>query len=212
MKVLYAESDFWGQHKSFIQKYEAEVEKAYELCRKLLSNLSDSITFVVQASDTESIPELGLGAWAKNAELIILAIDPGIPYGEKETLTRVRGLVFHELNHTVRLKAGLWQKSFIDNCVFEGLGTAFERDFAKSAPLWGIYKKNEAKEWLEEVSSVAANDHYDYMYRHADGRRWIGYKVGTYIVDQAKEISGKSIPELTTLDYVEIKQLAGIKE
>jgi uncharacterized protein YjaZ len=48
------------------------------------------------------------------------------------------------------------------------------------------------------------------MFTHTDGRKWIGYKVGTYIIDQAMKNSGKSVIELTQMECVDILKLAKV--
>ena len=210
MKVVYAESSFWKIKQEFQQRYEAKVVRAYEAVQKILDNLPDNITFVVQTDSIDAIPETGEGGYTKNSRLIILSIDSGLPYGEDEVIERVRGTVFHELNHAARYESGLWHKTFLDSCIMEGLATVFERDFAKSKPLWGKYD-DEVKQWLQEILDNEV-DFYEYMYKHSDGRRWIGYKVGTYLIDEAIKKSGKSVIELTKLECNQIKQLVGIEE
>ena len=49
----------------------------------------------------------------------------------------------------------------------------------------------------------------EYMFIHPDGRRWIGYKVGTYIVDEAIKRSEKSVIELTQMECTDIIDAAG---
>jgi hypothetical protein len=46
------------------------------------------------------------------------------------------------------------------------------------------------------------------MSRHPDGRRRIGYKVGTYWVDQAMAKSGRSIADLTNMSTADVLALA----
>ena len=61
-------------------------------------------------------------------------------------------------------------------------------------PLWGLYDKKVIKDWVEEIRALPdgiVND--EYLYLHSDGRKWIGYKVGTYIVDEAMKKSGKTL-------------------
>jgi uncharacterized protein YjaZ len=48
------------------------------------------------------------------------------------------------------------------------------------------------------------------MFKHSDGRKWIGYKVGTWIVDEALKRSKKTIEQLTQLDCAEVRRLARV--
>jgi hypothetical protein len=46
------------------------------------------------------------------------------------------------------------------------------------------------------------------MFQHPDGRRWIAYKVGTYLVDRAIAASGKSSAELVLTPTREVLEMA----
>ena len=211
MKILFAESDFWKGHQDLKKKYEKSITNAYVEVGKLFQVLPKDLTFLVQVSVWECIPETGEGGYTKNSRLIILSLDPGLPYGEEYLLKTLKSTVFHELNHAVRYESSLWHKDFTDSCIMEGLATVFERDYGKSKPLYGHYKVAESKKWLKEITAFKDNYNWgDYMFKHPDGRRWIGYKVGTFIIDESIKNSGKSILDLTLLECVEIRNLAKI--
>lgn len=211
MKVLFAESKFWGKHPDFQVRYEGKILRAADAVRKLLKNVPSDVTFVVHTNSYDCIPETGDGAYTQNSRLILLSIDMGLPYGEEKLIEQVRGSIFHELNHAARFEQGIWHKAFMDRCLLEGLATVFERDYGGAKPLWGEYDADECRAWIEEIKDKFTEDqHYQYMFRHEDGRRWIGYKVGTYLIDEAKKNSGKTVIELTKLDCKDILLLAGI--
>jgi hypothetical protein len=44
----------------------------------------------------------------------------------------------------------------------------------------------------------------EWLSRHPDGRRWIGYKAGTYLVDQAMKRLNRSSAELVLTPTAEI--------
>jgi hypothetical protein len=50
------------------------------------------------------------------------------------------------------------------------------------------------------------------MNRHPDGRRWIGYKVGTSLADRARQASGLSLAELATVPTEQIVSWATGKD
>ena len=50
-----------------------------------------------------------------------------------------------------------------------------------------------------------------WMFQHPDGRRWIGYRAGTYIADQAIAASKLSAIELAATPTDEILQRAGMQ-
>jgi uncharacterized protein YjaZ len=47
------------------------------------------------------------------------------------------------------------------------------------------------------------------MFQHPDGRRWIGYRAGTLIVDRAIAASGASSAALVRVPTADILALAG---
>ncbi len=104
----------------------------------------------------------------------------------------LRASLFHELHHLTR--ASFEQpRSIVEHAVFEGMATAFERDFAGARTPWGDYPNN-VDEWARELRSVPANSPLEHwLYSHPDGRRWAGIKVGTYWTDRAmKELQQSS--------------------
>ena len=84
------------------------------------------------------------------------------------------------------------------------MATAFERDFAGTSPLWGDYPV-EVSSWVEELANQPpAANRTDWMFRHPDGRRWIGLRAGTYLVDQAMKRMNRSSAELVATPADEI--------
>lgn len=211
MKVLFADSKFWKDLSAdFQKKYGAEVEKSFKEASKLLPTGSVHINFLVQPSPYDLIPETHDAARTINSELIRLAFDPA--YAKEHTgeiLSHIKPSVYHEMNHAARFNIPIWHKSLLEWCLMEGLATVFERDRAGGKPLWGEYPENVA-DWLDEVKKAKDSERDKIMFRHSDGRRWIGYKVGTYMIDEAIKKSGKTIEELTALECDEIFKLAGI--
>jgi len=49
------------------------------------------------------------------------------------------------------------------------------------------------------------------MFKHPDGRRWIGYRSGAYIADKAMKASGLTASELARTSTAKILELAGVK-
>lgn len=192
-------------------QYKKEIEKAYKEVSKLLPFGSTHINFFVQPRFYGLIKHTGDSARTYNSEFIELAFDPTKDKkGLQIIMDGVRPSVYHEMNHAARFNIPIWHKTFIENCVLEGLATVFTRDYAGENAKWAQYPKN-VEEWLEEV--VAKKDQIDYgqyMYTHPDGRQWIGYKVGTYIIDQAIKNSGKTVIKLTEMECKDILKLSKV--
>ena len=123
---------------------------------------------------------------------------------------QLRSTMFHELHHQVRgwmQRGGRPKGGLLDAVVSEGLATAFERDVAGSSPPWGKYPA-EVADWDVELRALPDDaDFMQWMVLHDDGRRWIGYRTGTYIADQAIAMTGKTAAELATTSTDEILRL-----
>jgi uncharacterized protein YjaZ len=99
-------------------------------------------------------------------------------------------------------------ETFMDGVVAEGLATAFERDAAGRRPPWGRYPL-EVERWVEELRALPVTAHYPtWMFQHPDGRRWIGYRAGTYIADRAIIASGRSAADLVATSTADVLNAA----
>lgn len=181
--------------------------------RLLLPTLIPTVHLTVQVG-TFVIPETGEVGTAVAPGRVSWTVDPSRPGGVVALArSRLRFTLFHELHHLVRgwVKSGREPPTtFMERVVREGLATAFERDGAGSKPLWGDYPEN-VRNWVDELLALPTDANYpQWMFQHPDGRRWIGYRAGTYIADLAMAASGKSAAELVTVPTAEILRLAGV--
>lgn len=154
------------------------------------------------------IPETGEGGYTVDTELVLLTFDADVPYGKELLMKSLRERVFHELNHVYRWMDLKIDRHMLNSVVFEGLATAFEDEYAGAEPLWGKYDGEPVEEWLKELSTKTNTEYDAYFFRHADGRRWMGYKVGTWLVREAMKNSGKTVIELTRMQWRELIELA----
>jgi len=210
MKIHFADS-LYQIADDFRRRYVAEVTRAYRQASKLLPFGSPHINFFVQPREYSLIPETQDNAHTHNSEFIELAFNPLVgDKGLQVILDGVRASVFHEMNHAARFNIPIFHPRFIDHCIMEGLGTVFERDCGGSNPPYGKYPKNVA-DWLHEVIEQQDAISWEaYSFDHPDGRRWIAYKVGTYLIDQAVKNSGKTVSELTQMENAAILKMAAI--
>ncbi len=157
---------------------------------------------------SDVIPEIGAGATAVPPAWVRWTVDPTRPEGVLAiTETHLRAALFHEFHHLVR---GVRMNTLMDEVITEGAATAFERDFAGADPLWGQYP-DDVSAWVRELRALplgARRDHW--LFRHPDGRRWIGYKAGTYLIDQAMRRSGRNAADLVSVSTGDVLALAGV--
>jgi hypothetical protein len=183
--------------------------------RALLPNLTPAMELAaLTGTAAHVIPETGEIGTALNPNRVRWTVDPLRPGGVAATArAQLRSTLFHEFHHCVRgwvFAGGAPPTSFMDGVVSEGLATAFERDAAGRRPPWGQYSQ-EAAGWVVELLRLPLTAPYDeWMFRHPDGRRWIGYRAGTYIADRAIAASGLSAAQLVLVPTDEILKMAGI--
>lgn len=183
--------------------------------RKLLPKLPDKID--IEFDNSLLISATGTGGFAVAKDKIYLAFDPNFSGDKDLQLENLKGSYFHEAYHLVQGFTGEDTSipiPAISNAILEGAATVFERDRTKSDPLWGKYEDSVTMNlWTQEI--VGLGQPYDWrkykFYDSDTGRRWIMYKVGTYIVDEALDQNPQlKIEDLATLEPAAILKLARI--
>lgn len=195
-----------GHHFSDEEKtaIEGTVRETAAEVRVLLPTVPRELIVRVHAG-RDVIPEVGATAEVSPPNVVYWTVDPNRPGGVLQVVHKhLRATLFHELHHLVRGEG----HSFMDRVLSEGLATVFERDYSDAKPPWGNYPRN-VVDWIPEVAALPPDAPWDvWMGRHPDGRRWIGYKVGTYLVDRAMKQTRRSVVDLTALPTQEIVRLA----
>lgn len=182
--------------------------------RTYLGELNLDIELACQTGEFV-IPETGEIGTAITPTRVGWTVDPKLPGGVAGVArTQLRFTLFHELHHLVRgwvVYGGPERNSFMEGVVSEGLATVFERDFAGRETPWGQYP-SDVEEWVFELFELPVSAPYNqWMFQHPDGRRWIGYRAGTYIADRAVLASGLSVIDLTLVPSDEILRMSGIR-
>jgi hypothetical protein len=186
-------------------------ERAVVDARKHLPALPGHLRITLQAG-SRVIPETGEMGEVGLPSAVYWTVDPTHDGGVIAVVTaQLRATLLHEWYHLVR-EAKVPTHSLVDRAISEGLATAFERDVGKRGTPWGAYTA-EVDAWTAEFLALPrdARDR-DWMYLHPDGRRWIGYKVGTRLADRARLTSGLSLTELATVPTNQIVAWATGKE
>jgi hypothetical protein len=173
--------------------------------RGRVDGLPPRLTVIVRWGK-DVIPETGENGAAGFPGNVGWTLDP-----DRDTLstirTQLRPTLVHELHHLARASR-VQSRSLIDRVVAEGLATAFERDIAGVDPPWGTAPP-EIMAWTREIlAQPEASDPEPWMSRHPDGRRWVGMRVGTFLVDRARRSSGKTAADLVFTPSNEIVRLA----
>lgn len=141
-------------------------------------------------------------------------VDPRRPGGPTEVArSQLRSTIFHEFHHTVRghvFGDTELSNSLIELAISEGMASVFERDAAGGRDvLWAQYPKN-VDDWVRELLALPdGTDLRPWLFEHHDGRRWIGYRSGAYLVDQAMALSGLDSAALVHTSAADILEMAG---
>jgi len=179
--------------------------------RLLLPELPSDLK--VEFNNEWLIPEFGSGGFATSTEKIELAFD--MDFEDKDAqMKNLRATYFHECYHVVQGFVGYEDDiniSAIDDAILEGAATKFEMEYAEADPGWSHYPEDEiVLEWVEKIKSLPQN--YDYtkwkFYNPDNNERWIMYKTGVFIVDQALKNSELDIVDLVKMPAKEILKLA----
>ena len=189
---------------------EQVADRAAHDVRKLLPALPGGLRITVQAG-SRVIPATGETDRIGLPGAVYWTVDPTHEGGVVAVVNaQLRATLFHEWYHLVR-EARIATEPLADRAVNEGLATAFERDFGGAPAPWGAYSA-EVDAWTREFLSLPAGAPVrDWMYKHPDGRRWIGYKIGTSLVDRARKASGLSLAQLATVPTEQIISLANVQ-
>lgn len=179
--------------------------------RHILPSLPAQLDIKVQAGD-DVIEETGETGWTIPPNIVYWTVDPKRRERVLAIVNRqLRPTLFHEFHHLVR-GATIKPSSLMDIAITEGMATVFERDFTGASVPWGEYPDN-ISEWVKELMALpsdAVSKHW--TSRHPDGRRWIAYKAGTYLVDRAVHASGRSSAELVSPSTGDVVAMAAVHD
>jgi hypothetical protein len=180
---------------------------------RLLPSLPEEIEVCAQTG-TFVIQETGELGSAIAARRVYWTVDPSRPGGVAATaLAQLRYTLFHEFHHLARgwFRMGREHRArFIEGAICEGLASAFERDAAGRDAPWAKYPPD-VNDWVGEIARLPRSANYrHWMFQHPDGRRWIGYRAGTFIADRAIAATGRSAAELATASADDILRYAGV--
>lgn len=199
---------FTADERKTVETIAVEAEAAI---RRLLPDLPPEMLLTVMA---DAVPETGATAMAFAPGYVRWVVDTKHPEGVCELARRqLRESLYHEFHHIVRgwvAYGGAPMETFMDAVIAEGLASVFERAAGGPVHPWAHYDETTAA-WVDELLPLPPDAPYaQWMFKHPDGRRWIGYRAGTYLVDKAVAASGKSAGDLVRAPTAEILALVGV--
>lgn len=183
----------------------------------ILEKLPDSVIIEVRIIDSDLRTVDGVTGWTNEHEpngRIVTLISKVYPGGALQAAKDgMKTFIFHEFHHLMR-GWSIHQNKFaqgIDNAIInEGLAVVFAEDYTGIRHEANAYS-DEAEQWVEEILRLPKGANYNHWVsgKHPDGRTYIGYRAGNFVIRRAMNKSDKSILELSELRPAEIYELAG---
>lgn len=204
---------FTESQKVFIREVISNTE---EEVRNLLPNLPDSIKVIVENVDWNLDIVNGVTGRTEtnHPPLVLVQISNNYQGGVIDSVHQgIRSTIFHEFHHLSRgwaIQDNKFSYGIPNAMVNEGLAVAFTEIYTGNINDVNSYTE-EADHWVKEILALPLDASYaDWvMGVHPDGRTYIGYRTGNFLVRRAMNNSGKSILELSNLMPNEIIKLAG---
>ena len=181
-------------------------EAAVRDARVLLPDLPVRVIIRVHPGK-KVIDELGSSSDHSLPNIIYWTVDPSRPGGATGVArTHLRATLFYHLHSLTRL-ARHPNVALMDHVVGMGMAAVFERDEGGRTYPWTQYPDDVAA-WLAELLRLPPDANLDdWMHRHPDGRRWIGLRAGTYLVERAMKASRQSAAQLVSRPTADIVRL-----
>ncbi len=186
-----------------LSQFEKEIKSEFSAAVSEISKIIKlvNVDIVIYDNPEGAIPEIGLGGYTQNDNLIFIPIDPkfaNLPKSIKENLKRTMA---HELHHVMRWRKVGYGNTLLEAIITEGLADNFDLEvFGGNPPLHcQALKENEIKNLL----SKAKNEFDDIKYDHnawffgskeKNIPRWTGYSLGFYLVNNYLKKNPKAKP------------------
>ena len=206
-------SQFSEPQKDFIREVIIGSEKKV---RKLLPDLPDSVKVVIENVDwdLDAVDGVTGRAESNSPPLVIVQISNKYRNGIIDSISSgLKATIFHEFHHLSRgwaIKDNKFSHGIPNAMVNEGLAVVFTEIYTGNFQEVNAYT-SEADSWVKEIMALPLDASYSdwVMGEHPDGRTYIGYRAGNFLIRKAMLDSGKNILELSTLEPNEIIELAG---
>ncbi len=198
-----------------VAKLKSQAESYIPEVRQLLPQLPEDLR--VSINNKVLIKSTGTGGYPVAEDEIAVAFDPDFDGDKEQQQVNFRGSVFHEAYHVAQGFVGEDSRfkgsPFIENAILEGAATKFEMIRAGTKPGWSEYPEDEIDEWFNEVLGMEYTPDGETwgrikFYDPETKRRWVLYRVGCYVIDNALTNSDLEIEDLVNMEPKEILKLS----
>lgn len=209
LRLHYIETDSHSFSAAERRTIESEARDADSLARRHLP-LSRVLNLLVEPSSAV-IAETGDNAETMEPHLIRWRVDPrrGIETVAEHHLKKA---FLHEAYHAARFR-GLRHEAdgvtWLRVALQEGLATVFARDVGDANEAWALYDAGSIERWAAELVGVPFDrrDTTRWKFEHEDGRQWIAFRVGSWLVDRLSQETGQSAAELVSTPIEELERM-----
>ena len=196
--------------KKVIKKY---VSKAGSILKIPLVNVT------IYPNSNFTIPETGEGGYAISRDWFHVYVDATKKGSELNGIIKeiIPGTIYHEMNHVARWQRIGFGSTLLEVIVTEGLATVFAKEQWKSGKdPWSNYSKKEITNLLDifkqrKKNNDATYNHEEWFYGAGKLPRFLGYKIGSYIVKIfRKKCNTLSWEKIVKMKASEIIKLSGV--
>lgn len=163
------------------------------------------------------IPETGEAGYAAGKDWIQITIDPIRKAKELQKIITeiIPATIYHEANHIAREKYVGESKNLLEAIVAEGLADVFAEEYwPKFKAPWSVYQQTKIQPFLKNLRNEKNSrkySHNDWFFGTGRYPRWLGYKLGSYIVQSAKEKNRNlTALKMTKMTANKVVKLSGI--
>ena len=188
---------------SDLDQYEDLIRNEIENTIDKVSSFTDlpSIDIVVDNNADSTIPEIGVGGMAPNANLHYIHIDTSFAHTEESLAREIRSTTAHEVHHCIRSDSVGYGKTLLEAMVSEGLADHFDIELNGGDPKkWDVaLDEDQIGSLLDKAKDDFYNEKYDHSKWFFGGDeipRWTGYTLGFKLVRDYMESNNKKASEL----------------
>ncbi len=155
------------------------------------------LDIVVMDDPFSTVPEIGIRGYAKNANTIVISINPVSDYFLRFLDQEVKSVIAHEIHHAARMLTIGYGNTLLEALVSEGLADHFDLEINQLSPKpWNIALNQEE---LMMFNLLAQKEYNNASYNHSEWffgskekniPRWTGYTLGFSLVGRYLENTG----------------------
>lgn len=162
-----------------------------ELVTKIQNQLPlGNVDVVIYDNPDGSIPEIGVGGYSPNANLIFISLDPHYPNFQETINTHLKRTLAHELHHALRWRGPGYGETLFEALITEGLADHFDMEInnINNPEPWNVAL---SEQQIAEIETKAREEFDLKNYNHNEWffgskekniPKWAGYTLGFKLV------------------------------